>query len=196
MMTVDPFADPLQFLTACHGRIRLRLFAFRQAAERLRSASSIEKHHLEAALLFFRTSGEGHTIDEEQSLFPRLRIHLERAGEPEAIAWLDGLLSDHRDHERIFSEMEAAMAAIDPTLGSGNGLPDPDEAPIPCGTPEALRLSAALDEMVEAYEAHIPIEDDKIYPLAYQLMPREELDVIAAEMRSRRKLGRRLMGLG
>src|SRR5690606_5789193 len=88
-MRPDPFHDPLQFLSACHGRIRLRLFAFLQAAARLRAPGTIERHEVEAALLFFRTSGEGHTVDEEQSLFPRLRPRLEAAGAQEAIEALD-----------------------------------------------------------------------------------------------------------
>lgn len=193
-MMIDPFADPLQFLTACHGRIRQRLFSFRQAAERLRGTGTIERHHLEAALLFFRTSGEGHSIDEEQSLFPRLRIRLEEGGHGEALACLDGLLADHREHETLFTEVESSMTAMDPTLGVGAGLPDPGAAPLGCGTTEALRLASALEALVEAYEEHIPIEDDRLYPLAHLLMPREELDEVAAEMRSRRSLGRRLLG--
>lgn len=194
-MNIDPFADPLQFLTACHGRIRQRLFSFRQAADQLRTHREIERHHLEAALLFFRTSGEGHTVDEERSLFPRLRARLAALGETEGAARIDELLADHREHDRLFAEMEAAMNQVDASLGTGNGLPDPDAAPIACGTPAALALADALEALVEAYESHIPIEDDQIYPLAYRVMPREELDEIAGEMRSRRRLGRRLIGL-
>lgn len=193
-MTIDPFADALQFLTACHGRIRQRLFMFRQIADRLGSEGQIERHHLEAALLFFRTSGEGHSIDEEQSLFPRLRARLETLGETEAIGWIDELLSDHREHDQLFAAVEATMERVDPTLGHGNGLPDPDAPGLPCGTPAAKRLATALEQLVDAYESHIPLEDDRIYPLAYRVMPPEELQAVASEMRDRRRLGRRLLG--
>ena len=156
-MHIDPFVDPLQFLTACHGRIRIRLFSFLRAAARLRGEGTIERHELEAALLFFRTSGEGHTIDEEQTLFPRLRARLVEAGEQEAAALIDRLLQEHRSHDACFERMAAAMNAIDPSLGSGDGLPDPDAAQVPCGTGEARALADALEAIVEEYEAHIPL---------------------------------------
>ncbi|WP_373047752.1 hemerythrin domain-containing protein [Vulgatibacter sp.] len=193
-MRTDPFVDPLQFLTACHGRIRMRLFTFLRAAARLRGAGAIERHELEAALLFFRSSGEGHTIDEEQSLFPRLRARLLEAGEQEAVGILDGMVREHRAHDAAFEAMVRAMAAIDPTLGSGDGLPDPEAAGVPCGTPEALALADALEALVAAYEEHIPVEDDVLYPLAARVMPAEELAQVAAEMRGRRRLGRKLLG--
>jgi len=193
-MRPDPFHDPLQFLSACHGRIRLRLFAFLQAAARLRAPGTIERHEVEAALLFFRTSGEGHTVDEEQSLFPRLRPRLEAAGAQEAIEALDRMLDDHRRHEALFDRLAAAMRAIDPALGAGDGLPDPDAPPLVCGTAEAAALADALEAIVADYEAHIPVEDDVLYPLAAALMPAEELAGIAAEMRARRRLGRRILG--
>ncbi len=194
-MRADPFHDPLQFLTACHGRIRLRLFSFLRAAARLReSGKTIERHELEAALLFFRSSGEGHTIDEERSLYPRLRVRLVDAGHDEAVAMLDRIIHEHRHHEELFGALERAMAAIDPTLGTGDGLPDPEAPQIPCGTQEAFALADALEALVADYESHIPEEDDVLYPLASQLMPADELAQVAAEMRSRRKIGRKLLG--
>jgi len=193
-MRSDPFVDPLQFLTACHGRIRARLFTFLRTAARLRErGAEVERHELEAALLFFRTSGEGHTIDEERSLYPRLRVRLVEAGQEEAVALLDRIVHEHRDHEALFERLGAAMAAIDPTLGTGDGLPDPDAPKIACGTPEGRALADALEAIVADYESHIPEEDDVIYPLAAQLMPADELAQVAAEMRGRRKIGRKLL---
>lgn len=193
-MKADPFFDPLQFLTACHGRIRQRLFTFRLTAANLRGEGAIERHQLEAALLFFHTSGEGHTIDEERSLFPRLRARLEEAGVPEGIAVIDRLLGEHRGHEALLERMQAAMHAIDPSLGSGSGMPDPEAEPIRGGTQEARALADALEALVEDFESHIPVEDDLLYPLAARLMPADELAQVANEMRSRRALGRKLLG--
>lgn len=193
-MRADPFVDPLQFLTACHGRIRTRLFRFRLAAEKLRKPGGIDWHELESALLFFRTSGEGHTVDEERSLFPRLRARLVDAGEAEAVALVDELIEEHRRHEALFEKLATTMRALNPTLGTGDGLPDPEAAPIPCGSDEAKALADVLDAIADDYEAHIPIEDDLLYPLAARLMSAEELEEVAAEMRSRRGPGRRLLG--
>lgn len=190
---MDPFSKPLQFLTECHDRIRIRLATFRQTAEALRADGDIERHPVEAALLFFRTSGEGHTIDEERSLFPRLRERLRQLGETEALEQIDSLEGEHRHHEAAFEKMVQAMRAMDPTLGEGDGLPDPDAPRLACGTPAARELAAALETLVSEYEAHIPIEDGYLFPLAERVIPPEEQAVIAAEMRGRRALGRKLL---
>jgi len=189
----DPFSDPIRFLVECHGRIGQRLDAFRRTAEALRVPGSIERHTLEAAVLFFRTSGEGHTIDEESSLFPRLLAKLKAAGEVEAAARVEALIEEHRGHESLMEAMESAMKRIDPTLGEGDGLPDPTAAPLPCGSPAAVALADALDALAEDYESHIPVEDEWIFPLATRLLDDEEKATIAAEMRGRRKLGRKLL---
>jgi hemerythrin-like domain-containing protein len=189
----DPFTDPVLFLGECHGRIRQRLDSFREIAERLADAGAIERHALEAALLFFRTSGEGHTIDEETSLFPRLLPRLRELGELAAAEQIEELIAEHREHEALFAGIAEAMAAVDPTLGTGDGLPDPDAPLVPCGTPEARRLSDALLAVVLDYERHIPIEDGFVFPLAQRVLRPAEKEAIAAEMRGRRSLGRKLL---
>lgn len=193
-MQVDPFHDPLQFLSACHGRIRIRLFTFSRMAERLRGQGTVGRHELESALLFFRTSGAGHTVDEETSLFPRLHARLIEADLQEAAALVERMIAEHRSHEREFDRLEAALRAIDPTLIEGDGLPDPDAAPIACGSAHAIEAADALEAVVREYEEHIPIEDDVLYPLASRLMPADELAIVAEEMRSRRRIGRKLLG--
>ena len=127
-MHSDPFADPLQFLSACHGRIRQRLFAFRLSAMRLRAGDAVARHEIESALLFFRTSGEGHAEDEEQLLFPILRVKLVEAGAHEVVALIDRLVEEHRGHEELFARLASAATDIDPTLGSGDGLSNPDDS--------------------------------------------------------------------
>ncbi len=187
-MLPDPFAEPLEFLTACHGRIRLRLAHFREAAAALREGRTVPRHELEAALLFFRSSGAMHTVDEEQSLFPRLRARL--LGE--ARERLDELEREHREHEAIFAELEAALRAIDPTLGEGDALPDPDAPPLSGGTPEAEAAAAALVRIADEYEAHIPVEDGWLFPLAAEVLPAFELEALATELRGRHRLGAKL----
>src|SRR5690606_39037187 len=130
-----------------------------------------------------RSSGEGHNVDEELTLFPRLRVRLEEAGEHEAISLIDRLLADHETQNAAFERMERAMRAIDPSLGTGDGLPNPEEEPVACGTPEAFDLAEALEAVVEGYEEHTPLEDDVLYPIAARVMPADELAQVAKEMR-------------
>ncbi len=192
-MHADPFVDPLRFLSECHGRIRLRLATFRETAAALRGATSIPRHAVEAALLFFHTSGAAHTVDEEESLFPRLRSRLRETGEDEGLATLEGLEAEHRLHEATLARLERGLRALDPALGDGDGLPDPDAPPLAAGTAEAIEVAAALEAMVEQYEAHIPLEDDYLFPLARRALAAAEQEAIAIEMRRRHSLGSKLL---
>jgi len=192
-MHPDPFVDPLRFLSECHGRIRLRLEIFREAAAALRGEVPVAGHPIEAAILFFQTSGAAHTVDEESSLFPRLLRRLEALGDREALEQLAALEREHRSHEAAHHRVEQALRALAPSLGDGDGLPDPEATPLAAGTPEALEAAAALEELVEQYEVHIPIEDEQLFPLARRALPAIEIDEIAAEMRRRHSLGRSLL---
>lgn len=186
----DVFSDPLQFLEECHGRIRERLAVFRATADALRRRPTVQRAPLEAALLFLRTSGEGHTRDEEDSLFPRLRLRL---GEDD-LRTIEGLVGEHRDHEALGARLEAALSALDPTLLAGDGLPDPAAPGLAGGTPGARAVAEALENLATAYEAHIPLEDELVFPLARAKLLPEDVRAIAAEMRDRRRLGGKLLG--
>jgi hemerythrin-like domain-containing protein len=191
MPMADPFSDPLRFLVECHGRIRERLAIFRRTAEALRRPEGAERAALESALLFLRTSGEGHTVDEEVSLFPRLRERLRDRGDLEQV---EGLLAEHREHDQLALRLTAALQALDPSLLSGDGLPDPDAPRLPGGTPQARAAAEALENLAAAYEGHIPLEDEALYPRAREVLTAQDLEAIAAEMRDRRRLGRKLLG--
>lgn len=191
--STDPFVDPLRFLVECHGRIRLRLETFRAAAQALRGQEPIAPHPIEAALLFFRTSGAAHTVDEEASLFPRLRRRLEELGDREALRRVDELEAEHRVHEAAHARLEAALRVLEPSLGDGDGLPDPDAPLLASGSPAALEAAVALDELVDHYEAHIPIEDELLFPLARRALAPEAVEAIALEMRRRHSLGSKLL---
>jgi hemerythrin-like domain-containing protein len=184
----DTFSDPLAFLVACHGRIRDRLALFRSTADALRRTAGVPRAPLESALLFLRTSGAGHTEDEERSLFPRLRVRLR----PEDLSQVEGLIAEHREHEALERRLESALRALDPTLLEGQGLPDPDAPLLRGGTAEARAAAEALENLATAYEGHIPLEDELVYPLARAALSTEDVEAIAAEMRERRRLGRKL----
>lgn len=193
-MTAEHFADPLRFLEECHGRIRERLALFRRTAAALRAGQPVFPYELTAALLFFRSSGRAHTEDEEQTLFPRLRERLRARGEAESVARLDSIEAEHREHEELWARLETALLAVDPGVASGDGLPDPAQKPLPTGTPEARAAAALLAEVSVSYEAHIPLEDDWLYPLAKTALTPEDVAAISVEMGRRHRLGAKLLG--
>ena len=68
------FDDPIGMLKDCHRRIEHFLNILCTVAERVGDRSLTEEEHsaVKAALQYFHTGGERHTLDEEESLFPRL----------------------------------------------------------------------------------------------------------------------------
>jgi len=69
------FDDPIGMLKDCHRRIESFLGILCVVIDRTqgRSLTDEEREAVKAALQYFRTGGQRHTADEEESLFPRLR---------------------------------------------------------------------------------------------------------------------------
>ena len=69
------FDDPIGMLKDCHRRIESFLGILCVVVERAqgRSLTGEERDAVQAALQYFRSGGQRHTADEEESLFPRLR---------------------------------------------------------------------------------------------------------------------------
>ena len=69
------FDDPIGMLKDCHRRIERFLGILCVVVNRVQGRSLIgeERDAVRAALQYFRTGGQRHTADEEESLFPRLR---------------------------------------------------------------------------------------------------------------------------
>ena len=69
------FSDPLGMLSDCHRRIErfLKVLAILTSQAQGAELNEGQWHALEAALRYFRVAAPMHTLDEEDSLFPRLR---------------------------------------------------------------------------------------------------------------------------
>jgi hypothetical protein len=69
-----PVVDgPLEHLSACHRRIEHRLDVLQRASDLLAERAEEALQAISNSLRFMDTSGLLHTVDEEESLFPRLR---------------------------------------------------------------------------------------------------------------------------
>src|SRR5689334_840774 len=98
-----PVAEgPLEHLLACHRRIENRLATLERAGEHLEDRTGEPLIAISNSLRFMDTSGVLHTVDEEQSVFPRLRSSLS----PEEIAYLDGLESQHRQVDEVYTSLK------------------------------------------------------------------------------------------
>jgi hemerythrin-like domain-containing protein len=157
------FSDPIGFLEACHRRIEQRLDVLARVPAALRTGEAGSgdeaRQALTAFLRHFDDAAVKHSLDEEASLFPRLKHPL-----------VDELIAEHREHEAIYLALRDAARRV-------------------IAREAAARLVDDLDEhgraMSAAYRDHIRREEAEIVPLARQLDGRE-LRAIGLEMRIRR----------
>lgn len=167
------YSDPLGLLGNCHLRIKkfLRVMIDVTKQARGQALSEEQRTALGAALSYFREAAPKHTLDEEESLFPRMRA----TTNPEVKAALDGLDVLHQDHE-IAGAAHAEVGSL-----AGRWLADGT-----LSNEAAARLSELLERLDALYQKHIAIEDDQIFPLAGRVLNPSELLMVGREMAKRR----------
>lgn len=165
------FDDPIGMLKDCHRRIEHFLNILCTVAERVGDRSLTEEEHsaVKAALQYFHTGGERHTLDEEESLFPRLAS---AAGEDE-LKVMERLESDH-------SHAAELHASVDWLYTSW----------ITDGVLERVaqqRLLSHTASLRQLYQDHIEIEESVIFPRAAEMLDGDTLAAIGKEFSTRRK---------
>ena len=163
------FDDPIGMLKDCHRRIESFLQVLCLVAERAkgRRLSDEEAVAINSALSYFRTGGQRHTADEEESLFPRLRGH--SAKEPEE---LDGLEEDHHRANELHAEVEELYQ-----IWLGSGLLSEDNQ---------KTLAQSTTELEAIYKAHIKIEEEVVFPQASRTLDENAIADMGREFRARR----------
>jgi hemerythrin-like domain-containing protein len=168
------FDDPLGMLHACHRRIERALDALALLARREQEATlEVEaRETLRRVLHYFATGVPRHARDEEESLFPRLRDAVERQ-KPEARHALDTLEEEHAVVDAVHRELETPS---DDLLRAGR-----------FERPEGrARLSTLIASLRELYEEHIHMEDERIFPLAAEVLDAGGQEAIGTEIATRR----------
>ncbi|HXG65209.1 MAG TPA: hemerythrin domain-containing protein [Blastocatellia bacterium] len=162
------FTNPLGMLSDCHRRIERFLSILAQITEGAhdRELNEDQRAALVAALRYFREAAPRHTLDEEESLFPRMRAH------GEACALLDSLHTDHQIAEDLHKGVDALGRCW---LEAGQ-----------LSSGEAHRLAEMLEELSDIYKHHIALEDSRVSPLAGRLLTPAEVAAIGGEMAARR----------
>jgi len=165
------FEDPIGMLTDCHRRIEHFLNILCVVAPRTqgRSLSDEETTAVQAALQYFRSGGERHTADEEESLFPRLRNGLgdsafEELGRLEDDHQAAGGL--HRTVETLYHKWIADRALTED---------------------ENRQLTASTEQLKRLYYEHIKVEEQTVFPRALKALDSHALAAMGQEFRARRK---------
>ena len=164
------FDDPIGMLKDCHRRIESFLHILCVVVDRAqgRTLTGEERAAVQAALQYFRTGGQRHTADEEQSLFPRLR-----KSDAQAFEEIDRLEHDHREANDLHTSVERLYT----TWIESSGL-TPDE------THQLLSETSRLKQL---YSDHIEVEETTVFARAAQVLDHNALTAIGTEFRFRRK---------
>ncbi|MGA7244578.1 MAG: hemerythrin domain-containing protein [Terracidiphilus sp.] len=164
------FDDPIGMLKDCHRRIESFLHILCVVVDRAqgRSLTDEERVAVQAALQYFRTGGQRHTADEEQSLFPRLR-----KSDAQVFEEIDRLENDHREANDLHGSVERSYSAW---IQSGE-----------LGPEETRQLFSKTSRLKQLYSDHIHVEETTVFARATQVLDRNALTAIGTEFRFRRK---------
>jgi hemerythrin-like domain-containing protein len=164
------FDDPIGMLKDCHRRIEHFLHIICVVAERAqgRTLSQEEAAAVEAALHYFRIGGRRHTADEEESLFPRLRMS-EALGNLRELGELE---NEHREANELHDAVNLLYAA----WIKNDHLHEADQR----------RLNGATQRLKALYAEHIEIEEKVVFPRAAKALDGRTIAVIGEEFRARR----------
>jgi hemerythrin-like domain-containing protein len=159
------FDSPLAMLHACHGRIEAQCTTLAKLQEYLplHGCDMQAQQAIRAVLRYFDTAGQHHHQDEEQDLFPLLRV----SGSPEAIVLTDRLLDEHRAMETAWHNLRPCLLEL--AEGTSSTLP-----------------SDLVDPFNTAYARHIQLENGELLPLTQRLLTPEQLHALGKSMASRR----------
>ena len=165
------FEDPIGMLKDCHRRIEHFLDILCVVVERAgnRSLTEEERSAVKASLQYFHVGGERHTLDEEESLFPRLLA----VAPTETNDVLARLRRDHGDAENLHASVDWLYTAW---ISSGI-LKDSNRAAL-------LTQTLSLKYL---YTDHILLEETEVFPRAALALDRDSLAEMGREFSVRRK---------
>ena len=164
------FDDPIGMLKDCHRRIESFLGILCVVVDRAqgRNLTDEERNAVKAALEYFRTGGQRHTADEEESLFPRLRKSNAKSFEE-----IDRLEDEHQEANDLHGSVERLYSAW---IESG-GL----------GLEEAQQLRSQTARLKQLYSDHIQVEETIVFARAIHVLDSHTIAAIGTEFRFRRK---------
>jgi hemerythrin-like domain-containing protein len=163
------FDQPVELLSACHGRIEAQLETLRRLVSWLPEfgADREAARAAQAILRYFRTAALNHHQDEELDVFPRL---LERAGEAErhqVQGLVRSLIADHRELAAAWASIEAQLDQV----AAGNTV-ELDAEEVRC--------------FLQQYRNHIDCEESMLLPYVRRLLTADDEAELGASMAARR----------
>jgi len=168
------FSNPIGLLTDCHRRLKKFLMMMITIMRQTHGAplGKGQQIALELALQYFREAAPKHALDEEASLFPRMRPLCRTLDS--SIKSLNHLEKEHE----IADETHRAVEQLSKKWLLEGQLCFED----------ACALSDALGRLSILYKQHIDVEERKIFPLASRILSAAAVKEIGREMAMRRNI--------
>lgn len=159
--------NAIEHLVACHRRIEQRLDILERAASLLHERPDECLVAIKNSLRFMDTSGVLHTVDEEESVFPRVR----NSASAEEISYLDGLEAQHKEADRVYRQLKGVVGTLSD-----------------CATPELIAEYGRLAKrLADVYRSHIASEDTVLVEMGQRVLTAYQLRTIQSEMQARRR---------
>jgi hemerythrin-like domain-containing protein len=164
------FEDPIGVLNDCHRKIKRSLHVLWVIADRAagRELTCDEISAVRSAMDCLCVEGTRHTVDEEQSLFPRLRAQT-ISGDSEELGLLE---ENRRQADRLHAIVESLYSAW---MSAGALRPE-----------SQLRLQSCTESLKRLTEQHIKVEEQVVFPRAQQVLDGHTIAAIGREFRARR----------
>jgi hemerythrin-like domain-containing protein len=159
------FDQPLDVLLACHGRIEKQCTTLQKLLAHLpqHGSDAQAQQAAQAILNYFDTAAVHHHDDEERNLFPLL----ERAGHGEWCEVVELLTGEHDDLAQLWRALRPPLLAI--------------------AQGEAVVLNVTHSErFISGYRSHIAFENERVLPLARQILSAADVQSLGRAMAARR----------
>jgi len=108
------FDQPLEMLEACHERIQAQLATLERLGPHLETngCDAEAKSTAHAVLRYFDGAGAFHHEDEEQDLFPVLRVKAAALGRQDVLAAIEELAQEHETVDAQWQRMRERLQAV------------------------------------------------------------------------------------
>jgi iron-sulfur cluster repair protein YtfE (RIC family) len=124
---------------------------------------------VQSALQYFSAGGLRHTADEEESLFPQLRV----SSATDPIADLGRLESDHRQANELHAMVDTSYSEW---IAAGHLSPE-----------DELRLRSGTEQLKHLYQEHIQVEEKIVFPRAIEMLNPQAIAAMGQEFHARRR---------
>jgi hemerythrin-like domain-containing protein len=165
------FDDPIGMLIDCHRRIERFLHVLCVVANRARNRALTDEEAaaVQSALQYFSAGGLRHTADEEDFLFPRLRV----SSATDPVAELGRLESDHRQANELHAMVDTSYSEW---IAAGHLSPE-----------DELRLRSGTEQLKHLYQEHIQVEEKIVFPRAAEMLNPQAIAAMGQEFHARRR---------